>query len=303
MTIQSADDLIVQSERERLGKSIPKISETKTENKAEPISTDAKPEEVQREILPPSDPKEVEKSEITKEPTKELEEDVEQKSKDTSEDNQTDDYGNKIPKGKTYTEEQVNAMIRDRLARERQARSNQQQQQVQEAAKNFEADPESSESWETQLEGFIEKTLNKLSTKNAQEEWKRKEENLQVEFETKFTQGMARYDDFQNVVANKPITDSMMMATRGMKDPAAFIYSACKNHAEEIARIAQLPDAVMQIAEIGKLEEKMKKPRIVTKAPAPSKKVSGDMTDDFPRLSIDQRIAEHAKSKIMQRGK
>lgn len=304
MSIKSADKLIIQTENEKLGKQQPEpVKEDKPQQKSEVPPSEEKPV---KEEAPEStsDQKEEEPKEESSEERQEPQEKTEEQtaSSDDSSTDETDDYGNPVSKGKLYTEEQVQKMIRDRLARGRMAnQSLEQSQQVQEAARDFKADPESSESWETQLEGFIEKTLTKISTKQSEAEWKQKEEASQAEFEDKFTTGMTRYNDFRDVVSNKPITNSMMLATRSMQDPAAFIYAACKQHPAEVERIAKIQDPVTQIAEIGRLEERMKKAKTITKAPAPAKKVTGDMSDAMPVKSVDQLIQEHAKSKIMNR--
>lgn len=301
-SIKSADDLIVQTENQKLGIVAPEpAKEQKTPQKAESPESDSgkepKAEGEQASDQKESEPKE-EASEQKLEPQEKPKEDS---ASDDSDSNEVDDYGNKVEKPKLYTEEQVQKMIRDRLARGKANQTSEQSQQVQEAAKDFKADPESSEGWEQQLESFIEKTITKVSQKSQQEDWHKKEQELQDQFEDKFTRGMNRYNDFRDVVADKPISNSMMLATRSMQDPAAFIYAACKQHPAEIARIAKIPDSVTQIAEIGRLEERMKKAKVITKAPKPAKKITGDMSDAMPKRSIDQLIQEHAKSKIMNR--
>lgn len=306
-SIKSADSLIIQTENEKLGKQSPEpVKEDKASQKAAQPKAEAKPESSEAPESA-SDQKEEapteESSELKQEPQEESpQKEGEKSASDDSLSDEVDDYGNPISKGKLYTEEQVQKMIRDRLARGRVAsQTPEQSQQVQEAVKDFKADPESSEGWEQQLESFIEKTITKVSQKSQQEDWKRKEQDLQDQFEDKFTRGMGRYGDFQDVVSGKPITNSMMMATRSMQDPAAFLYAACKQHPTEIQKIAEMPDAVSQIAAIGRLEEKMKKVKSITKAPTPAKKITGDMSDAMPVKSVDQLIQEHAKSKIMNR--
>ncbi len=64
-------------------------------------------------------------------------------------------------------------------------------------------------------------------------------------------------------------------------------------------RISKIPDSDVQIAEMARLEERMKKPKITTNAPKPSRKISGDATSEMPKHSIDQLIATHAREKIV----
>lgn len=290
MTIKSADDLIVHDEAKKLGKDVPVIPAV--------VAVEAEPEKV-IEAPEPDVPEELPlaANEEKTEPAKEAE-----AASDTGETTETavdgeDAYGNKIAPAKMYSEEEVQRMIRERLARGRQSAP--EQTQVQEAAKDFKADPESEESWEAQLGDFVEQKIAQIEEKKQQAVWQQREQTSQQEFEDKFTTGMGKYGDFTNVVQGKPITSSMMMATRSMDDPAAFIYAACKQQPAEIERIAKMQDPYAQIAEMGRLEERMKKSRILTAAPRPAKRVSGDTTTEAPKYSIDQLIATHAKDKIM----
>lgn len=298
--IKSADDLIVKSEQEKLGKIVP-------EKKAEPLpQLEQEQPKVEAELK--TKPEEAEALKDTEEQMANKEsEQIEEKENEAEEDNtlteisneddEVDEYGTKVGKPKLYTEEEVQRMIRDRLKR---GQHSEQQQDVQQAAKDFTPDPESNESWEVQLEGFVEKTVQKLNQKKVDAEWRKQEEQSQAEFEVKFSEGMGKYKDFNTVVGNKPITNAMMLATRTMKDPAAFLYAACKQQPKELARIAGITDPVAQATEIGRLEERMKKARTIPSAPKPASKISGDKSSELPQISIDARIAAHAKTKIMR---
>jgi len=210
-----------------------------------------------------------------------------------------DEYGNPVEKPKTYTEEEVQRMIRERLARGRNAEQPT-QQQVQKAADDFKADPNSEDAWEVQLEQFVEKTIEKRQSRQAEQQWRQQEAQRQAEFEAKFTSGMGKYQDFHQVVAGKPITDDMMMATRGMENPAAFIYAACKLKPAEINRIANIEDRAAQMVEIGRLDAEMRKEHArVSSAPKPVQAVKGDMPikqNEMP--SLESRITQYAKQKF-----
>ncbi len=291
---RSADDLIVAEEARKLGQPTP-----------EPVR---KPPEQKEDNNIPEETTQEETPDYQAEPEEETVEQQETKSEQqSSEDTSTgdapssenvDEYGNPVGKQKTYTEEEVQAMIRKRL-RDKHADPAGQQQAVQQAAQDFKADPESEESWEKQLGDFVEKKINDLSVKKQQQAWHEAEQQSQADFESKFTTGMQKYGDFENVVSGKPITTSMMMATRSMQDPAAFLYAACKQQPAEIERIAKIADPYAQVAEIGRLEERMKKARVITSAPRPATRISGDTTSEQPKQSIDELINSHAKSKIM----
>lgn len=289
-TIKSADDLIVKAEAEKLGKVMPpKAQSTPEKTESPPLETKAETEKDQMsaEAEPP---KAVEEETLEAQTqTNEVE------ASQPSVDDDVDEYGTKIGKPKLYTEEEVQRMIRERLSRGKHAET-----EVQQAAKDFKPDPNSQDDWQTQLKQFIDTHLEEKTKKVQEAEWRQREEQSQAEFEVKFSQGISKYDDFNKVVAGKPITGAMMLATRSMKDPAAFIYAASKQHAGELSRIAQIPDAVTQAVEIGRLEEKMRKTKNLPSSPTPPKKISGDSSREMPQLDIDARIAQHAKTKIMR---
>lgn len=292
---RSADDLIVREEAKKLGHPLPETSndETKQPSSSEleqkPIESTASPETAS----------EVSAQEEETEKKTDTQNTGQVKSETSDSSSETDEYGNELPKKKMYTEEEVNRMMRERFNRGKWAEQTpQQQQQVQDAAKNFQADPNSEENWEVQLEQFVEKTIQKVTTKAQEESWKRQQAQAQAEFEIKFNEGMTKYSDFTSVVQGKPITNAMMMAARSMNDPAAFIYAACKQHPKEMERIASIPDPYTQGVEIGRLEERMKKGRAVTSAPKPPTKVAPDASFEPPKRDIDSMIRSHAKTKV-----
>lgn len=219
-----------------------------------------------------------------------------------------DDYGNKVPKGKLYSEEEVNAMIRKRLKlhqEEKQAPQQPQQQQYQppaQQAEGFEHDQTNDAPWEVQLENHIKQTVQKLETEKAQVAWQAEQQRVQADFEHKFTAGMSKYGDFNEVVQGKPITNGIMMAARSMADPAAFIYAAAKQQPKELERIAQITDPYVLAAEVGRLEERMKKARTISKAPKPPTKTKGDMADKgMIKQNLDDLIRHDAKRKLGRR--
>lgn len=232
-----------------------------------------------------------------------------QKANDKAQDSQeTDDYGNKVPKSKVYTEEEVQAMIRKRLKlhHEEKAQPIQPQyqpQQQQYAPQEGTQDDQSSElPWEVQLESHIKQTVQKIETEKQQHQWQAEQQRAQSEFERKFTTGMAKYTDFTDVVAGKPITNGIMMAARSMADPAAFIYAAAKQQPKELERIAAITDPYVLAAEVGRLEERMKKARNISKAPKPPTQTRGDIADrGMTKSSLDDLIRADAKRKLGRR--
>ncbi len=188
-------------------------------------------------------------------------------------------------------------MIRDRLARGQHAQP--QQQIAQQAAQDFQVDPNSDQPWEQQLESFVKHTIAKVNQETQAKEYQRQEQEVQSKFEVKFTMGMEKFTDFHDVVGKMPITDSMMMAIRDMDNPATFIYAAAKMQPEEVKRIAALTDPFQQAKEMGRLDERMRKAKNISRTAVPLKSTKGDMTDKVaPKYSIDSLIAKHAKSRV-----
>lgn len=212
---------------------------------------------------------------------------------------ETDDYGNEKPKqeSKTYTEEEVNERI-NKAVRERLARMKEtppQQPAAQEVKKEFEYNPEAEGNWQQQLESFVEQTVSKMTQKQQQQAQQQREQQAQQEFESKFHDGMSKFPDFVQVMSNQPITDPMTLATRAMSDPAAFLYAAAKRHAPELQRIANLADPYAQMVEMGKLEERMRKGKTVSKAPRPLSQTREDSTisvKEAKEPSIEEMMAQ-----------
>ena len=221
--------------------------------------------------------------------------------KSETKDEDLDEFGSKTEKPRTYTEEEVQRMIRERLARGQQ-QPQPVQQPIQQPTQAPTTDPAGEESWEQQLETFVTNTVQKLGQKQQQEQWQQQEQRTQAEFETRFTAGMARYKDFQEVVRDKPITNGIMMAARSMKDPAAFVYAASKQQPKELERIAQIQDPYVLAAEVGRLEERMRKAKTVSAAPKPGSKTKSDMSEKYTaKVTVDDKIRQHAQRKLARR--
>jgi hypothetical protein len=228
--------------------------------------------------------------------------DREEIAKDTSD---LDDYGNTKGKPKVYTEEEVNERI-NKAIRERLARGNAGQQQAQaqpqQPQQEFAYNPDSAENWEQQLERFVETTVSKMGQKQVQQQHQQREAEAEANFRDNFTNGMARFSDFREVVQQQPITDDMTRALRGIKDPSAFIYAASKRHPQELQRISQLQDPYSQIVEIGKLEERMRKTATLTNAPKPVGRTQDDgITKPIPKKRDDTIEDLIAKSDAKRR--
>ncbi len=209
-----------------------------------------------------------------------------------------DDYGTPVSKKeKVYTEAEVQEMIRRRV-KEKHEQPVQPVQQVDAQPTN------DGESWEAQLESFVEQTLTKREQKQQEHNWQQQQQQRQAEFEIKFNAGAAKYEDFESVVVGKPLTPQMVIATMGMDNPAAFIYAAAKTQAGELDRISKISDTLIQAVELGKLEERMKKGKaLASSAPRPIDPVKGDVGDRVQkRNSVDDILrAEMAAKKKFAR--
>ncbi len=158
----------------------------------------------------------------------------------------TDDYGMEVTKKeRVYTESEVQDMIRDRLSRVKQAPVEPVPAYQTEPAQPV-MDNASNESWEAQLDAVIDARLSTREQQRQQLQWQQEQQEQQAQFEVKFNQGAAKYSDFEGVVYGKPLTPQMVLATRGMSDPAAFIYAASKTQASEPKPIDSIKGDVVE---------------------------------------------------------
>jgi len=214
-----------------------------------------------------------------------------------------DEYGTPVAKKeRVYTESEVQQMMRDRNARGEFARQEAQRQQQKAQQQPQHQQVEGNEDWEAQLESFVEQTLSKREQKLQEQQWQQQEQQAQANFEIKFNTGAAKYADFESVVMNKALTPQMVIATRGMSDPAAFIYAAAKTQAAELERISKISDRYVQAVEIGKLDERMKKSRASTSsAPKPIAGVKGDVLSKVKPTNIDDILRSEDAKRLKNR--
>ena len=214
-------------------------------------------------------------------------------SSSSSADDSTDEYGSPVTKTeKVYTEAEVQAMIRDRLSRVKSQQPETANKPAQEQQQQQATGDESN--WQAELESFIGETLTKRERQLQEQAWRKQQEDVQAQFEVKFNQGASKYADFDTVVHGKPLTPEMVLATRSMNDPAAFIYAASKTQAKELERISKIQDGFTQAVEIGQLAERMRKSRSsVSQAPRPVSTPSGDVSEGKERSrSIDDKLRD-----------
>lgn len=193
---------------------------------------------------------------------------------------EVDDYGNEVSPKKMYTEEEVNDRInqtvRERLARSERNIQPTQAQERQAAQAGFEYDPADGGNWQSQLKNFVVQTMVEEQQQNQRSAQTAKEQQMHNEFADRVQSGMTKFPDFLAVVSSANFTDAMTLATRSMKDPAAFMYAASKRAPAELQRIAQITDPYAQVSEIGKLEERIKQTKASTKTPRPVSRTHED---------------------------
>lgn len=216
---------------------------------------------------------------------------------------QIDEYGNPIAKPKLYTDEEVQELIRKRLERQNRNQYEAKNPNQYKPAQNdqFNQEETNEEDWKKQLDAYLDDRLQRREQELNEKRWRETKEREQALFEQKFTSGMNKYTDFYQVIAGKPITDAMLLATKALENPAAFIYNAAKAYPNEINRIASINDPVQQAMEVGRLHEKMVKARaLASKAPEPLTPPKSDMAQVkvVNQKSIEDRIQEYAQQKL-----
>ncbi len=114
-----------------------------------------------------------------------------------------DEYGESTKKDeKTYTETEVNQMFRDRFQRGGHQASD---QQIDKMTEDFhdKYDPESTDDWETQFRGFLRDELKSIAQDEQRKQSQAIEAQQKAQFESKFMNGMSKYDDFVDVVSGR----------------------------------------------------------------------------------------------------
>lgn len=293
MEAKNIDDVLVKAMSEQ-GNSEPQPQVDVVERPVEPVQSEqVTPSDETTAQLQDAQEQQNEPSETD---TKEVTDSKEKVEKQNN--SPIDEYGNPVEKPRLYTEEELNQRIRERLSRGKyaeQQNTNQTQPQSQPASEEV-----TDEDWRVQLRKEIRHEMTQAQQEEQQRQWQHHESMKQAQFEEKFTAGMSKYQDFQQVVAGKPITDTMMIAARDLENPAAFVYAASKLHPQELARISQISNTLAQATEVGRLHERMVKERKgASSAPKPIEPPKGDLPSKVisNQPSIDERINNYARQK------
>lgn len=157
---------------------------------------------------------------------------------------------------KVFSQEEVDALIGKRLAREQRKWERQQQTlKAQQPAQPAEVPPpEQFESTEAYAEALATRKAEELLAQR--DEQRRQAELLEVYHELE-EEARAKYDDFEQVAYNPrlPITNSMAQAIQASEIGPEVAYYLGSNP-KEADRISRLP-ALLQAKEIGKVEAKL----------------------------------------------
>ena len=157
---------------------------------------------------------------------------------------------------KVFSQEEVDALIGKRLAREQRKWERQQQAlKLQQPAAPAEVPPpEQFESTEAYAEALAQRKAEELL---AQREAQRQQAEMLEAYSELEEEARAKYDDFEQVAYNPrlPITDTMAQAIRASDIGPEIAYYLGSNP-KEAERISRLP-GILQAKELGKVEAKL----------------------------------------------
>jgi hypothetical protein len=186
---------------------------------------------------------------------------------------------------KTFSQEELDAIVSKRLAREQRKWEREQAQRLQQAQRPV-APPPAPDDFET-AQHYAEA----LAEQKAQEILARREAEAQQaalidSYRDREEEARDRYEDFEQVAYNPnlPVTDIMAQAIQASDIGPEVIYWLGSNP-KEAGRIAKLPP-VLQAKEIGKIEVNLTSNPPVKKtstAPAPLAPVTATRSNSGPR--------------------
>ena len=200
---------------------------------------------------------------------------------------------------KTFTQEEVDALIGKRLAREQ--RKWERQQTQQQGQKPASTELPSRDQFDSDDAYIHEMAVRKAEELITQREAQRQQAQLLESYHDREEEARGKYDDFEQVAYNPtlPITQVMAQSIQASDIGPDVAYYLGKNP-KEADRISRLP-AILQAKEIGKIEVKLASsppPVKTTSAPAPINPVtarsSGNPTYDTtdPRAAKSMGVSE-----------
>lgn len=214
---------------------------------------------------------------------------------------------------KTFTQKELDDILTRRLAKEqrkieRNVRAEVEngflreqlasQQPRQEANPSGEPKPEQFKTYEDYLDKLtdwkVDQKLAKMQEKSQQQRQIDEQQSYESKARDNLTKAADKYDDFEDVVTNPDLHITVPMRdTIGESEIASDIAYYLGTHTKEAADIAQL-SPVQQVKAIDRIEQKLKAPPQVSKAPAPADIVGKGRTKSEPDLS-KMSVSEYAE--------
>jgi len=176
---------------------------------------------------------------------------------------------------KTFTQEELDAIVGKRLAREQRKWEREQTRRVQPAPAEL-PPVENFESVDAYADALAERKAEELLNRR---ELERQQMDFLDAYHDREEDARAKYDDFEQVAYNPKLPISNAMAeTIQASDIGPDIAYYLGTNPKEAARIAALRSPILQAKEIGKIEAKMASEPILrktTSAPPPIAPISG----------------------------
>jgi len=189
------------------------------------------------------------------------------------------------PHTKSFSQEELDAIVSKRLAREQRKWEREQAQRLQQAQKPVAPPPapDDFESAQQYAEALAEQKAQELL---ARREAEAQQAALLESYKDREEEARDRYEDFEQVAYNPslPVTDVMAQAIQASDIGPEVIYYLGSNP-KEASRISRLPP-VLQAKEIGKIEVNLATNPPVKKtstAPAPLAPVTATRSNSGPR--------------------
>jgi hypothetical protein len=178
---------------------------------------------------------------------------------------------------KTFTQEELDAIVGKRLAREQRKWEREQTRRAQPAPTAAELPPvENFDSVDAYADALAERKAEELL---ARRELERQQMDFLDAYHDREEDARSKYDDFEQVAYNPKLPISTAMAeTIQASDIGPDIAYYLGSNPKEAARIASLKSPILQAKEIGKIEAKMASEPVLrktTSAPPPIAPISG----------------------------
>jgi hypothetical protein len=178
---------------------------------------------------------------------------------------------------KTFTQEELDAIVGKRLAREQRKWEREQSRKVQTAPAPAELPPpEQFDSVDAYADALATRKAEELL---AQRELERQKMDLLEAYHDREEEARGKYDDFEQVAYNPKLPISNAMAeTIQASDIGPDIAYYLGSNPKEAARIASLNSPILQAKEIGRIEAKIASEPVLkrtTSAPPPIAPISG----------------------------